>query len=458
VAIKPTAAIAIVGVPALVAFAFVAPATHLTLYLLMTAVVGYQLQHRLGSHLLPSDALLLSGLLRSGVVLMRSRLEPRRLAVLALMAIFMVGVVLQVVHGLRAGHNSSQVGDEARDLLGFGALLVAMPMLEDPVQRRRLARGLLAMGLLLGVWGLATWALGLSFGENVDVGLRSFADFATSGNGQLHGGLYGYPVVLIMCATVLLCAPGARGMQRVLLVVTLVLNLFALLLTYERTFWLTTAVTLGFVVAKVGRGRRIRAAAYIAGWALAMLGFLATVLPRDLIKIEARVLTLGQAQSSDSVRYRVVETGLVLHKVGTYPITGWGLGDTLFWGQPWNHVPAKARWFSHNGYLWVPWKVGVIEAALLFGVLGWAVLSRAPPEADPTARALRVAAQGGLLVLLLSSVTFPSFNSLTITGVMGVLLAICFMPRTARTVQRTARTLPGACRGAIRIQATPRRG
>ena len=42
--------------------------TFLTLYLLMTAVVGYALQHKLGSHVLPSDALLLTGLLRGAVV------------------------------------------------------------------------------------------------------------------------------------------------------------------------------------------------------------------------------------------------------------------------------------------------------------------------------------------------------------------------------------------------------
>jgi O-Antigen ligase len=434
--VDPRPVLLLFAAPALVALAFLAPVTHLTLYLWLTTVVGYELQHKLGSHLLPSDALLLTGLLRGAVVLMRRRLEPRRIALLAIMTLFMLGVLLQVVHGLQAGYNSSQVGDEARDLFGFGAVLMAMPMLDDPVERGRLARGLLIVGLTLGVWGLSTWALGITLGENIDVGLRSTAEFAVSGNGQLHGGLYGYPVVVIMSAAVLLSGRGGRW--RWLIAVTLAVNLVALVLTYERTFWLTTIVTLGFVVAKVGRGRRIRALAITMGTAVATIGLLATVVPHDLSKIEARILTLGQGQSDDSVRYRVVETGLVLHKVEANPITGWGLGDTLYWGQPWDQVPPKARWFSHNGYLWVAWKVGVIEALLLFGVLAWAIISRAPPDEDPDVRALRIAAQGGLLVLLLSSATFPSFNSFSITAAMGVLLAVCFMPRVPSRQRRSA--------------------
>jgi O-Antigen ligase len=430
-AVQPKIALALAGAGVLLALAFFAPTTHLMLLLFMTLIVGYQLQHRLGSHVLPSDGVLLTGFAAASVKLMSRRLEPRRVAVVCLIAAFAGATVLQVVHGLHAGDNSSQSGDEGRALLGFGALLIATPILDDARGRERIGRGLVILGLFLGFWGLATWSIGFSLGENVDVGLRSSsADFA-SGHGQLHGGLYGYPVAVIMSATVLLAGHAGRGLKRWSIIGVLVLNLTCLALTYERTFWLMTVVTLGFVIVKMGRGRRLRAAVTIAASGIVALGVIASVSPSTLKKIESRALSLGQYSSDNSVRYRVVETGHVLDKVKAKPILGWGLGNTLYWGQPWERVPPKATWFAHNGYLWVIWKVGAIAALLLFSLLLWAVALRAPPEREPIRRTMRVAAQGGLVVLLLSSVTFPSFNSLTITSVMGLLLAICFMPTVA---------------------------
>lgn len=441
-ALNPPYVVGAFGLIGLAVLAFRAPVVHLTILLIFTAVVGYSLQHKLGSHLLPSDAMLLTGLLRASVTLMRQRLERRRLAVLGLMLAFSVATILQVAHGIHIGANFSESADEGRDLLGFATLLIAMPILDDPAGRRRLGRGLVVTGLLLGFWGLTTWASGISLGQDVDVGLRTTAGFATAGNGQLHGGLYGYPVAVIMAATVLLAGHGGQGLRRWSVTAVLAANLMCLVLTYERTFWLTTIATLGFVVAKMRPGRRLRAAVAIAVTAVATLGLLATVFPKDLNTIAARALTLGQPGSDDSVRSRLVETRHMIVKVKARPLQGWGLGDTLYWGQPWRNAPPQPRWFAHNGYLWVIWKVGAVVAMLLFVLLVTAIGLRAPPERDPLNRTFRVAAQGGLLVLMLAAVTFPGFNSLTITPVLGVLMAICFMPcerlgraRIARSVE-----------------------
>jgi O-antigen ligase len=428
---QPLMAIGLFAAGGCVVLAFAAPVTHLTLLLVLTAVVGGDLQNRIGGPLMPSDALLLAGLLRAAVVVLGSRIEPRRLLVAGLMTVFMGAIVLQALHGLKAGADSSQVGAEGRELLDFGTLLIAMPIVADPAGRARLARGLVVVGLALGLWGLAVWGLGIQVGENVDVGLRSAQPFATSGAGQLHGGLYGYPVTTVMAATVLLSGGVRRGWARWSLLAVLATNATCLILTYERTFWMTTLVTLGFVVAKLDRGRRLRAVTAIVVAGVAALGVLATTSPADLIAIRDRALSLAKPSSDNSVRYRVVETRHVLARIKAKPVTGWGLGNTIHWGRPWQQVPPRSAWFAHNGYLWVIWKAGALAAALLFALVGWAVLLRAPPERDPLLRPLRIAAQGGLLVLLLSSITFPAFNAISITAVMGVLMAICFAPRSS---------------------------
>jgi hypothetical protein len=164
--LQPMAVVAPLGAALLVALAFLAPVTHLTLLLFMTAVVGFELQRRYLGQLLLSDALLLTGLLRAGVVMLGERIEPRRLAAAGLMLAFMVGVLLQFVHGLQAGNHPSFAAAEARILLSFGTLLVAMPIVTDPLGRVRLARGLVAVGLLLGLWGLAQWGLGIVIGSD----------------------------------------------------------------------------------------------------------------------------------------------------------------------------------------------------------------------------------------------------------------------------------------------------
>jgi hypothetical protein len=431
-ALEPLALVAPLALVGLVAFAFLAPVTHLTLLLIATAVVGYDLQHRFAGHLLPSDALLITGLLRAGVVMLPQRIEARRLAAAGLALAFMAAVAIQLVRGLRAGNDPSYAAAEARILLSFGAVLVAMPIVSDPLGRARLARALVAVGLLLGLWGLAQWSLGIAGPDNIDLGVRTEADFAVSGSGQLHGGLYGYPVAVVMAAAALLGGAARTRSGQVVLAAVLCMNGLCLVLTYERTFWLTTIIALGFVIAKQGRGRRLRAVTSSLAVGAVLLAVLATAAPQDLTALRDRVASLGQRSTDNSVRWRVVETNhLIATKVKPRPLFGWGLGNFLHWGKPWLRVPPRSTWFAHNGYLWLVWKTGVFITVVLIGLLAWAVLTRAPPAGGAWMQTFRTASQAGLLALLLSSVTFPSFNSLAITAVMGTLMAVCFAPRAA---------------------------
>jgi O-antigen ligase len=431
--VQPDAVLFPLGAVLVLALAFVAPVTHLTLLLLMTAVVGFELQRRYAGQLLPSDLFLLTGLLRACVVMLDQRIEPRRLAAAGLMLAFMFGVLLQLVHGLRAGNEPSYAAAEARILLSFGTLLVAMPIVADPLGRRRLARGLVVVGLLLGLWGLAQWSLGIKGSDNINLGVRTTADFAVSGSGQLHGGLYGYPVAVVMSAAALLSGLCRSRAARLVLLAVVATNLACLLLTYERTFWLTTIITVGFVIVKLDRGRRFRAVIGSLAAVVLLLGVLATAAPRDFAAIRDRGLSLEQGSTDTSYRWRAVETNHVIAtKIDPRPLFGWGLGNFLYWGKPWLQVPPSSTWFAHNGYLWMIWKTGILVAGLLFALLAWAVVSRGPPEGGAFMRAFRTGGQAGLAVLLLSSLSFPSFNSLGITAVMGTLTAVCFAPLASR--------------------------
>ena len=417
--------VGLVGAGLLLALAFVAPVANLVLVVFVTAIVPFSVQNRLGAGargLILSDVLLLAGLVRVvPAYLSGYRLERReRLLMLALTA-FLVVVGLQFLRGLAFGHDPSTTGAELRTLLGFATFLVAAPVLAREDARHRLFVGLLLSGLVLGLWGLAQWVLDIGFEGGF--GVREGINFTTSGRGQLQGGMYAFPVAAVMGFAVLVS--GEVRHHRTLIAAVTVLNLACVLLTYERTFWVATAGAILFVAVRSGRGPRARALVWGPAVVLVILCSMATVSPGTLGAAWERLLSLGQYSSDGSVRYRVVESRHVLEEIGARPVAGSGLGAELVWNRPWEGVATRSYDYTHNGYLWVVWKLGAPAALLLFATLAVAIAWRAPPSADPLMRSVRQGSQGALLLLAIASVTFPSFNTYGITASMGVLLAIC---------------------------------
>jgi O-antigen ligase len=422
-----------------------APVASLLLLLFLTCVVPYGIQNRLGvgggvraPGLLLSDLLLIAGL---GRAMFRLALHPveRRIGTVAVVVVLFLGVVaLQFLHGVASGHDVSRAGQECRVLLGFGTFLITASLAGDAA-RQTLLKGLVASGILLGLWGMLQWFGHFSFGAAGDVGVRSGVRLTSGGSGQLQGGEYGFPVVVVACAAVLLNGGARTAWSRAALWLAIALNALSCLVTFERTFWLSTILGVVYVVLRAPAPRRLKA--LLAGPFAVVLAIvvLGAVAPATLTTARERVLSLGQYSTDDSVRYRVVESELVLAQVRAHPLAGSGLAAEIFWGQPWAQVPAKSYAFSHNGYLWLAWKLGIPAAVLLILVIGCAVLLRAPPGDDALSTGVRRGAQGGLLGLLLATITFPSFNILSITPAMGVLIALAIASRN-----------PGSAHGAHR--------
>ena len=229
-----------------------------------------------------------------------------------------------------------------------------------------------------------------------------------------------------------LMADEVRSVRsRLVLFAILSLNLVSLLLTYERTFWVATTLAAIVLVAKAGGSQRLRAVAAGAGVVLVALALLSTLAPDTLAAARERLLSLSQYGSDDSVRFRITETKHVLQEIQERPVTGSGLGATIFFGRPWDRVLPESLTFAHNGYLWLAWKVGIPAAALVLVpfivAVGW---FRRPPDASAAA-ALGNGARAALLSLAVASVTFPSFNQLSITPALGLLMALSLMARRA---------------------------
>ena len=416
-----------VGLLLVVAAAFAAPVVHLVLVIFTTAIVPFGIQNRLGGAargLILSDVLLIVGLARVLPGLLAGAPVTRRQRNLLLaLAAFSLLVAVQFARGIAAGGHPSVAGAELRTLLGFTAFAIAIPLVNDERTFRHLLKGLLVVGIVLGLWGLAQWIFDIKFEGGF--GVREGISGTSGGRGQLQGGLYAFPIAAVLGFAALTSDGLVVRRQRLLVAVMTGLNLICLLLTYERTFWVATLFGLGFVVLKAGRGPRSRAVLWSCGMGLVLLAGMGTLAPGALGAARERLLSLGQYGSDNSVRYRVVESQHVVDAILASPAAGSGLGAEIVWSRPWEQVPARAYNYTHNGYLWLAWKVGLPGAVLLIFTVLVPACWRSPQRTEPLVRSVRHGAQGALLLLLVASLTFPAFNTYGITATMGVLLAMC---------------------------------
>jgi O-antigen ligase len=445
IAVMPAAAVALLGLAGLVALAFLRPVAHLTLTLAVTTIVPYAIQNQYGfaggEGLVLSDVLILLALLRALMILLREPLEPRRTLAMAAIGTMLLIAALQAVRGWSSGADLGQVGYEFRVLLGWATVAIAVPLLADRAQRERLLKGMLGVGIAVGIYGLLQYFELLTFFVEGQAGLREGVRFTSSGKGQIQGGLFAFPVGVLVGFAVLTSGAIRSRIGQLALLVLVGLNAIGLLLTYERTFWLATFLGLGFIAVRAGFAQRLRVVVLVLGLVLVLAPIISTVAPGALAAASERLLSLNQYGNDDSVRYRLQEGRHVIDKIQAHPVVGWGLADEIFYGLPWLQTPPSAESFAHNGYLWLSWKLGIPAALLLFAAIGWAIAARPPPGLDPLARAVRLGAQASLLLMAVISITFPSFSALNITAVSGVLLAMCLAMPAARG-GRAATTAP----------------
>lgn len=315
-------------------------------------------------------------------------------------------------------------------VLGVGAFLMAWPLMRDRRSRRRLGWLLLAVGLAVGVWGLAQWLLSVEYTTSADIGVRPGVDLTSSGRGQLQGNMFAFPVAVIMAWSALVTGKMRSTLVQCLLVLVVLLNGLCLLLTYERTFWAATAAVCVGLIVTAGAAAR-RAATRWALIASAAMIALAAAAPGEARTAVERLVSVARVSTDESFTYRVIESRAVADLIAARPLTGSGFGATITWEEE-DVFEQITTPFVHNGYLWLAWKIGIPATLFLVVLLCGAVLRRMPSSDSDAWRTLRLGSRASLLALLLISITFPPFDVLGITAAMGLLVAICYSPPDAR--------------------------
>lgn len=429
---SPELAVAAAGGIAVLALAFGAPVFHLLLTLTVAMIVPYDLQNRFGvsaggsASVVLVDVLFLAAVAYAAVRwvnLLREGISARLAAGFLLLLAFFALATVQVFNGVMLGFDPSTAGYELRQMFGLGLFFAAVPLLLDDDQRPKLLRGLVVVGLLLGVWGIAQWVLSIPPNISEDIGVRQGVAQTTSGLGQILGGRYGFPSAVVLAFAALIAGRARSPSATAALVAVLLLNGVSLVLTYERAFWLAAALAVGIVVVRAGHVQRIRAIVWgCLGLVLASVAF-SVVAPGQATAVRERFLSLGQAETDTSVTYRLIETRHVVDRIREREITGSGLGATITWGRPSEGVPASTESYSHNAYLRTAWKMGIPGALLLLAILAVALLGRR--AADEESAVLHTGARAALLALMIMAVTGPVFDTLNASAGIGLVLALC---------------------------------
>ena len=224
-----------------------------------------------------------------------------------------------------------------------------------------------------------------------------------------------------------------------MLALVLAANAAALMLTFERSFWLAIAAGLIFILLRTGWRQRMRILVGVPVLALLLLVAMSVLAPSELHATKERVMSLSRYQTDPSFAYRKVESQSVKRHIRAHPIIGWGLGASQLIGRPGTRAPVVRRRYVESGYLWLAWKLGIPGAALLFALLLYTATCRqARPES--LGRSLRIGSQASLVTLAASSVAFAPFNSISGTTMIGVLMALAISPAPASVPSRGPRT------------------
>ena len=375
--------------------------------------------------LLPIDVLLVVGLSRVAFLVIRGRIQATVPILVA--GVFLAGLLGALVHGVAAGASPSDAGTEARCLaFGVGAFILAVPLLEDPQSRSRLYWMLLLVGIALGLWGIAQVVLDVPYSSAGDVGVRpGIEQMAAAGGGQLQGGLYAFPIAVVL-AFAGLVSGASRGLHvRWFLAAVFGLNCVCVLLTYERSIWAASLLGCLAVTIRTGRGAWPAAGRWLALAAVAVLAW-GALSPGALATSAGRVTSIFSFQSDSSTQSRAVESAAVLRAIRRNPIVGAGFGATITWGGGTDaQFGVTTTNFTHEGYLWLAWKSGVPLAAALAACLWFAALRRTRRTADTALAAFGAGCQAALFASLLVCIVFPEFNALGVTALLGLLAAVC---------------------------------
>jgi len=201
-----------------------------------------------------------------------------------------------------------------------------------------------------------------------------------------YGG--GYYSAFGLCLTVpfLFCRPRLRRPIRLLVICALAVFLFGLALSFTRTYWISTAVSLLFMIYILAQVRHVAFTLFLVRVVVPILLAIALLLwvePTIGGFVVSRGVSIFQAVQDLSFLDRIAELEGLWDSAFENPVTilgGNGLGAKFTFYSPnpfsWGGTGWIENDYSHNYYAYLFWSTGIVGLSLF--LLFWgSMLSRA---------------------------------------------------------------------------------
>ncbi len=325
-------------------------------------------------HLLTSDFLLFIPL---AVLLLRVWVEPgfsfnHTPLDLPLLAFYGTAVLSTVIAILHKTITFNQSLGELRAVNFYLAFFVVTNFVRDERRLRRLLNGLFVLTFIVALSMIAQYALG-DVTKILPGRVETLFTAGTSDPGVTRILPPGQSLVLLVLITLpVLLIFNKVPSKFITRFFQLIIVALAVVLTFNRSFWVAFALSLSLVIIFVSMSDKIRFI-NISFW---------TVTAATLVMVPVLILSGNQAQelingtitrlgtlvnpstlNESSLQYRYVENQYALPQIAAHPFIGLGLGGDY---RPWDRRIdfVLTSWdnfaYIHNGHFWVMLKTGLL--------------------------------------------------------------------------------------------------
>ena len=363
---------------------------------------------------------------------------PLDFPLLAFYCVAVFSTVLAIVNGTVTFNQSL---GELRVVNLYLTFFLVTNMINDEKHLRRLLNGLFVLSILVALMMIAQYFLGditqILPGHVPRFYIRPIQ--VIQGNSVFSPGQSLVLVALITIPVLLIFDKDPSKSKLIFRFLLLFIVGLAVIVTFNRNFWVAVAIAMFLVVFLISISEKIRFANLVV-W-LVVIVIMTTLLVLSLAGDQTQSFINGVATRFDtllnpdtlgesSLAYRAVETEYAIPQIAAHPLIGLGLGAAY---RPQDNridfgvLGYDKLAYIHNGHLWMILKTGIIGYLFFIWFL-FLFLQRSLKYwrqiPDPFQRAIVLGFAVSVIGILPAIIVNPIFAELYWTPLLGIMIGI----------------------------------